>query len=79
MKIDKNIPAPTDDARNKYPYKELGVGESFFIPLEMVSGNDNAVPSSVCVTNKRMNGKMRFISRRRVEKEIEGFRVWRIK
>ena len=79
MKIDKNIPIPRDNPRNKYPYHELEVGDSFFIPNEMTGNPDNTISASVAVTNKRMKGNRLFICRRRVTNGKQGWRVWRIK
>jgi hypothetical protein len=67
MKISKNIPIPEDKMRRQYPYKEMEIGDSFYI-------EDLGLPV-VCNNNYRYGKKlgMKFIAR----KEREGVRVWR--
>lgn len=79
MKVDKNIPIPEDNPRNKYPYHELEIGDSFFIPNAVIGNPNNTISSSVAVTNTRMKGRKLFICRRRVAHSKPGWRVWRIK
>jgi hypothetical protein len=65
--IDKNIPIPPEKKRNVYPYKEMGIGESFVVPSAKIQ--------IVCNANYRagkVSGK-KFIARR----EGDGVRVWR--
>ena len=63
--IDRGIPAPSE--RVKYPYRDLGVEDSF-----LVTGRDLQV---VCNANYRMGKKLKrkFIART----ESGGIRVWR--
>jgi hypothetical protein len=68
MKIDKGIPMPKRNTRNsRYPWKELEVGDSFFIP-----GSSNGY-STVTYANKVYAPK-RFACR----KDNAGVRIWRI-
>lgn len=68
LEIEKNIPVPKLIVRNTYPYKELEVGESFF-----VEGVGNRTMLNSNYTNgKKLNRK--FILRR----EGNGCRIWRI-
>jgi hypothetical protein len=55
-------------ARQKYPYKEMEVGDSFFVSAGGIQ--------NVCNQNYRMGKKlgMSFIAR----KEGDGVRVWRV-
>ena len=66
--IEKNIPIPSDRKRNSYPYKQMDVGESFFVPDIRIQ--------VVCNNNYRANKitGMKFTARR----EGNGVRVWRI-
>ena len=67
--VEKNVPFPKDrKSSNNYPYKQMEIGDSFFI--------DEASIRSVCNLNYRMSKMlgMRFIGR----KEGIGVRVWRI-
>lgn len=67
--IDKAIPIPSKSvgpSRLVYPYAQLAVGDSFFVPLK-----------TYAITNK-MPGKQ-FISRPWTQDGKEGRRVWRVK
>jgi len=74
--IEKNIPIPggkEKGRKTKYPWSEMKVSDSFFIPdaKKGVSGNYSSVVSPA---NKRF-GTKRFIQRA----VNGGLRVWRIK
>jgi len=65
--IESNVPLPEEKKRNSYPYKQMDVGDSFFI--------GGAKINIVCNNNYRI-GKhtgMKFTARR----EGDGVRVWR--
>ena len=63
--VQKDVPVP--EARKRYPYKEMDIGDSFFV--------DGGGIQNVCNQNYRMGKKlgMSFIAR----KEEGGIRVWR--
>ena len=63
--VQKDVPVP--EARKRYPYKEMDIGDSFFV--------DGGGIQNVCNQNYRMGKKlgMSFIAR----KEEGGVRVWR--
>jgi len=63
IEVEKNIPIP----REKYPYKSMECGESFFIP----QGKIQIVCNANYLAGKQLNKK--FIAR----KDKEGVRVWR--
>jgi hypothetical protein len=65
--IDKNIALPPEKKSNNYPYKNMKVGDSFFVA--------NGVISVICNSNYRMSKQLnhKFTAR----KEGEGVRVWR--
>jgi hypothetical protein len=67
IKIDKNIALPPEKKNNNYPYKQMKVGDSFFI-------QDGKI-SVICNSNYRMSKQLsqKFTAR----KEGEGVRVWR--
>jgi hypothetical protein len=65
--IQKNIPIPPEKKRNVYPYKDMEIGESFFVP----TGKIQIVCNANYRTGKQLGKK--FIAR----KEEEGVRVWR--
>jgi hypothetical protein len=67
MKIDKGIiPDPTPPRRMKYPWLQLGVGDSFEVDIPLTSAKDNAHQASVRYKRKFQAG----ISKGRV-------RIWR--
>jgi hypothetical protein len=68
IQIDNKIPPPPDKKRNFYPYKNMQVGESFFVPevqTRLMCNNNNRVSKAT---------GMKFVARR----EGNGVRVWRI-
>lgn len=76
FKIVSNIPVPEDAGsrgrRSVYPFRQMKVGQSFFVPNDEVdSFNLRMAASSFAQRNK----DFRFT----VRKEEEGYRVWRIK
>ena len=66
--VEKNVELPVTRVRNSYPYKQMEVGDSFFV--------DNTKMQIVCNANYRANKSLgkKFIARR----EGNGVRVWRI-
>ncbi len=73
-KIDKNIPFPSRNSWHaKYPFPEMEVGDSFFVP--------NKTTRDLCGTvagwTKRHPGA-KFTSRTVRENDIDGVRVWRV-
>jgi hypothetical protein len=68
LELTRNVPPPKPIRRGVYPYKEMVVGDSFFVP-----GANRQV---VCNNNWRMGKKlgMKFIAR----VDAGGVRVWRI-
>lgn len=67
------MPAPAGRARRGYPWEELAVGESFFMPV-----GKKASTSSVTRANKLLAPRV-FYSRRWTEHGVDGIRVWRVK
>ena len=66
--IDKNIELPKERVRHEYPYRDMDVGDSFYV--------DDGKINVMCNNNYRM-GKVlgcKFIAR----VEDGGVRVWRI-
>ena len=66
MLVEKLVPLP--EGKKRYPYKEMDVGDSFFV--------DAGKLQVVCNANYRASKRlgMQFIAR----KEVEGVRVWRV-
>ena len=66
--ITKAIPLPQPMKRYNYPYEQLQVGESFWVPSVKVQ--------HMCNANRRQGKRLerKFVCR----KEGEGVRVWRV-
>ena len=64
IKVEKGIPIP--GPREKYPWKKLKIGESFFI--------DSKYGYSIAYTTGKRH-KLKIA----IRKEKQGYRVWRIK
>lgn len=64
--IEKGIPVPPD-ARNKYPFDALNVGDSFLVPV----GNFNTLRAAAYFKGKRSGKK--YVARL----TDKGIRVWR--
>jgi hypothetical protein len=68
FEIDKEVPFPT---KVKYPWNEMAIGDSFFVPHKKGKGN---IYSLVHFHNRR-NPETEFAVRR----VDDGYRVWRLK
>ena len=69
IKIEKNIPTPTGRSWRKYPFSEMEVGDSFFVPeckLSKINGPAQGF--------RRRNPEVKFT----IRKEGTGYRCWRI-
>jgi TusA-related sulfurtransferase len=67
MKIDKNIPMPTESSRTKYPMKKLAVGDSFFVTTDRPAALRGSLHSSA-----KYHG-IKVV----VRSQEGGLRVWR--
>ncbi len=63
--IDKTIPIPTQRRQCKYPFGEMGIGDSFF------AENKNAVTAAYVWAGRHPDVK--FVTRA----EADGARIWR--
>lgn len=70
--IEKNVPMPKNGVGRpaKYPFDDLAVGDSFFVPVPAVRFSGQLYSAG------KRYGKT-FASRSVVEKGVEGTRVWR--
>ena len=66
LEVDKLVPLP--EGKKRYPYKEMDIGDSFFV--------DAGKLQVVCNANYRASKRlgMQFIAR----KDSGGVRVWRV-
>lgn len=69
--IEKGI-LPTKRERNRYPFKEMSCGESFFAA---VTGVDATRLRLAAIAYGRYHGTV-FITRKRIEDGVTGIRVW---
>lgn len=73
FKIEKNIPVPPlRDTHSKYPFGEMNIGDSIFVPHKAGAGVNPVVSAAAYYGNK--NNK-KFTTKN----EEKGTRVWRIK
>ena len=81
FKIDRNITKPKFRGRgapNKYPFKSMEVGDSFFVPVgkfKTIAALQSSVMNSGAVS---LGGRGNVSSRAVTEDEVEGVRTWRI-
>lgn len=82
--IDKDIPIPDYHRyqnRRKYPFDQMQVNDSIFVPIEDLKERVNPAKAirSAAYAFGRRNG-MKFVVRKESTEEdyIYGFRVWRI-
>lgn len=75
IRVDTGIPLPENPSQHaKYPFRQLGVGDSFLAPLA-----DRSAVTSLCGRYARVTGgKYRTALRRKDRDGEEGLRVWRI-
>jgi hypothetical protein len=72
--IDKDKPMPNGfGVRAKYPFAQLDVRDSFFVPGKTTGG----ISSSVANARARLPGR-RFVSSTVTENGVTGVRVWRV-
>ena len=76
IKIDKGVPIPKIDGlgrHHKYPWHDLNVGDSFFVP--------NATTRRFCSSVNRIQKTLGISMKCRTvtENDIKGVRIWRIK
>lgn len=80
--IERGVPLPPRAnlaGHTKYPFGEMEIGDSFFIPIDTIDGKkpSDSVSSAAYVFGKRNNKK--FTTRQvREEGTIKGYRVWRV-
>ena len=69
IKIEKGIPMPAPYVRKRFPFDDMEVGDSFFVP----DATPRSIAGSVSQARKRLPGRM--FNCRRVD---GGTRVWRL-
>ena len=88
IKVDKDVPTPTYirvGRPARYPWSEMGVGDSFFVPvsedrdLHSLRQAVNGSRHSYCKKNARNGGQYLVTVRTVTEGGVEGVRAWRLK
>ena len=69
--IEKNVEIPVARIRNVHPYKEMEIGDSFFV--------EGGQLGRICNNNYRMQKQLgwSFIARTETVGDVKGVRVWR--
>ncbi len=80
FKVDKNIALwvkPPGGPKQKYPFPNMDVGDSFFVPGGATCGvRKNRVYAAATAYGRTHN--MRFSGRMAKENGVEGVRIWRV-
>ena len=66
--VEKDVPIPKSPRRSKYPFREMAVGDSFFLP----NRNNKQIAGLQGMAFKQTG--FRF----RIQREGTGWRMWRI-
>ena len=67
-KIDKGVPVPAGARYQKYPFKSMEIGDSFFVP-----GGTNKTHGSIT------SGAQKALGHKYTIRQVEGgLRVWRV-
>ncbi len=75
FKIDKGITPPRQNAKPvKYPWPEMGIDDSFFVPGRSASHMSTAAKN----WSTRNQPEWVFQAESRIEGEVKGARVWRV-
>lgn len=75
IKIDKGIPIPERRTHTKFPFADMEIGDSFFVPAKQTKMSTLAARVSVA---RKRHAPRSFLLAKVTEKKIEGTRVWRI-
>ena len=75
FEVESGIPVPPDarGLTNKYPWNDMKVGDSFFVP-DRPDGRRSALSSSVNYQHKKSGNTVKYATR----KVTGGVRVWRV-
>jgi len=78
MNIQSNIPIPSPDRgrKRKYPFPDMAIGDSFFLPNCNTARMRSTVHNSATSFAKKTGKK--FTTRTTVEDSVPGLRIWRI-
>lgn len=76
MKIEKGVPIPEqgENRKMKYPWRQMEVGDSFFIECDVYKAN-SVLSAARSWSYRNTDGLSQFARR----EEDNGYRFWRIK
>ena len=73
--IEKGIPLPTMPTNMKYPWRDMKVGDSFFVPVKKESERTMRGAITSSFYNYQRGNRGQRIALRQVK---GGFRIWRV-
>jgi hypothetical protein len=78
MRIDKDIPVGEIKASLKepLPFKKMEVGDSIFVPEELMSPNAARIRTGTFAKGPHMKPFTKFVTRTVIEGELSGVRIW---
>jgi len=62
IRIDKGVPIPAPAAAQKYPMRDLEIGDSFFVPTTNIHGTglyNSARRAGIRITLRKVDGGLR--------------------
>jgi hypothetical protein len=71
IKVERNVPMPIKRGYGKWPFATMKVGDSFAFAGDKL----NQVHQAASQYRRRANPSWRFT----VRKQVDGYRIWRIK
>lgn len=82
--IEKNIPIVKNETRSKYPFSQMEVGDSFFVPVDASKNNLIRLRTSFYATAKRFKVKVKPViltaaqAKEKFGQDVAGVGVWRV-
>jgi hypothetical protein len=70
FEIEKGVPVPSGAVSNRYPFREMEVGDSFFVPSGATQAGN--VRAAAAMAGRRHGAKFK------VCQKADGVRVWRV-
>ena len=78
MRIDKDVPVEEIKSSTKepLPFNKMEVGDSIFVPAELMSPNAARIRAGTFAKGPRMKPFTKFVTRTVTEGELSGVRIW---
>lgn len=80
IRIDKHVPLPADTrgrGRTKFPFRDMEVGDSFFVPTTGKAAHQTRSNVSSAASRSGKGSGRVFTTRDVTENGVRGTRVWR--